>query len=773
MQSHTPSHFVPIDPINHNEFGYVPPPSYRTSVNPNNISNFHASSKNNHSTNDLINLHAPVKYISKAEFFRNDKAQRSYRVNPPRRKTYFSRAGRKDTVEKPFGLGIHDTPLAHIDSGIDQSFVKRPPSPNNAAQWLEKKLWQYSSSKSVITRWILEIISWCLSALCMTAVIVVLIFVQNKRAPEWPLSQTLNMLSRVASAALILPVSEALGQLKWNWFQTKSKTMWDFEIFDNASRGPWGSALLLVRTKGRTLASLGAAVTLLALAMDPFFQQLFDIRERWSIVGNGSIPIVTNFDPLYPEIFTGNTGIPDMLIDSYLDVTASKFFFDSGKKPVYFGNVTRPEISLSCPSRNCTWEPYDTMAVCSSCTDASPMLSFGCHTTAVDWTMNLTGGYGNWRPKEQPFPRGRACGYFLNSTSQRPVLMSGYLLDSQNTSLARPGEALLVRTMPHISTPLREIMYDGSGSFDHIRNPITRFIVAGTADGTMGSVYRNETPACHDCVIHWCVKRMRSSYYEGVYQQEEIQSFANKTRGPFPWKVEELVNSTPKQIALDYLEDVLIDVPNSPSNGTFKLSNFTHLKINAIFDSFLPSFFTQSNESTTPLLRYAVYVTGRPKTRKLPTNPWAAPGNITRHVHNLSLALSDAVRSHQSGQAFSGTSWDIERFVSVEWPWLTLPIIILCLSFIFLAATVRKTANAKDGVGVWKSSALATLVYGGMSEDLKKQMRHSQSVGTPRTKARRMKARLLPNKGWRISGKFSPTLPQHDKNQPPPPPGWI
>lgn len=85
----------------------------------------------------------------------------------------------------------------------------------------------------------------------MAAFITILIYVQDKSSPTWPLFQTLNMLSRVASAALILPVSEALGQLKWNWFQAKSKTMWDFEIFDNASRGPWGSALLLVRTKGR------------------------------------------------------------------------------------------------------------------------------------------------------------------------------------------------------------------------------------------------------------------------------------------------------------------------------------------------------------------------------------------------------------------------------------------------------------------------------------------------------------------------------------------
>lgn len=36
-----------------------------------------------------------------------------------------------------------------------------------------------------------------------------------------------------------------------------------------------------MRTKGRSVAALGAAVTLFALAMDPFFQQVINISEQW------------------------------------------------------------------------------------------------------------------------------------------------------------------------------------------------------------------------------------------------------------------------------------------------------------------------------------------------------------------------------------------------------------------------------------------------------------------------------------------------------------
>lgn len=148
----------------------------------------------------------------------------------------------------PFRRNTHNATLRRNEPQIEECRRKRPIDAN-LAQKIEEKVWQFSSVGGW-RRWVLEVISWIVSAVCFAVVMLILLFYQNKQSPSWPLPQTLNLISRVASAALILPVSEALGQLKWNWFQ-KSKKMWDFEIFDNASRGPWGSAILLIRTKGR------------------------------------------------------------------------------------------------------------------------------------------------------------------------------------------------------------------------------------------------------------------------------------------------------------------------------------------------------------------------------------------------------------------------------------------------------------------------------------------------------------------------------------------
>jgi hypothetical protein len=103
-------------------------------------------------------------------------------------------------------------------------------------QRLERKLAEYNASNNVFKRWLFEILCWIASALCMGAIVGIYAWLQNRPMAEvGNLLTYTNTLGKVASAALIVPTSEALGQLKWNWFQ-KSNAMWDFEIFDKASR---------------------------------------------------------------------------------------------------------------------------------------------------------------------------------------------------------------------------------------------------------------------------------------------------------------------------------------------------------------------------------------------------------------------------------------------------------------------------------------------------------------------------------------------------------
>lgn len=94
--------------------------------------------------------------------------------------------------ESKFGLGIQDapsTPVLNPTLSPDDEKGKRS---SNIAQRIEEGLWRYSLSGNVIKRWLLEIISWWLSAIRMAAIIGVLIFYRDKKIPNWPGSFTLN-----------------------------------------------------------------------------------------------------------------------------------------------------------------------------------------------------------------------------------------------------------------------------------------------------------------------------------------------------------------------------------------------------------------------------------------------------------------------------------------------------------------------------------------------------------------------------------------------------
>lgn len=103
--------------------------------------------------------------------------------------------------------------------------------------------------------WMWELLSWTFALLCMGAVAILLAVYDGRALPNWPMGFTINayvsILGAFVKAALLLPTAEALGQLKWNWYVRGSRDLQDFQVFDEASRGPWGSFLLILRTKGR------------------------------------------------------------------------------------------------------------------------------------------------------------------------------------------------------------------------------------------------------------------------------------------------------------------------------------------------------------------------------------------------------------------------------------------------------------------------------------------------------------------------------------------
>ncbi|KAJ0347682.1 hypothetical protein COL154_010795 [Colletotrichum chrysophilum] len=114
------------------------------------------------------------------------------------------------------------------------------------------------------------------------------------------LNAIISVLSVAVKAAVAFVLSECMAQWKWILYAREDRLMIDFDRLDGAARGPLGSLRVLSRTKGASIAQFGAVLTIVALALDPFAQQLLRLREAivlefhklWSVVTKNPLEIV-------------------------------------------------------------------------------------------------------------------------------------------------------------------------------------------------------------------------------------------------------------------------------------------------------------------------------------------------------------------------------------------------------------------------------------------------------------------------------------------------
>ena len=137
--------------------------------------------------------------------------------------------------------------------------------------------------------WLLEILGMVVSLAAMGAIVGLLFQWDNKPLKSWPYAITINsmvsVLNTVAKSTMLLVATQAVSQLKWLWFyQPDRQPLSHIQIFDDASRGPLGAVTFLIKIIRPNLASLGALIVIISIAMDPFVQQILSTDER-SVAG--------------------------------------------------------------------------------------------------------------------------------------------------------------------------------------------------------------------------------------------------------------------------------------------------------------------------------------------------------------------------------------------------------------------------------------------------------------------------------------------------------
>lgn len=148
-------------------------------------------------------------------------------------------------------------------------------------------------TRFLLSGWWWEIMASVLSLACCLAILGLLVRFNQKPLQSWTfyfqLNTVVSALITVSKATMLLSVASCLSQLKWNHFQANAppQPLSHLQIFDDASRGPWG-AMVLLRKIGwaATPAFALSAVTVLALTLEPAAQQMLSYPSRMAAMHN-------------------------------------------------------------------------------------------------------------------------------------------------------------------------------------------------------------------------------------------------------------------------------------------------------------------------------------------------------------------------------------------------------------------------------------------------------------------------------------------------------
>ena len=615
--------------------------------------------------------------------------------------------------------------------------------------------------------WSWELFCLAVSWACLVAIGVLLGAHDGKPFPTGPGGISLNamiaILSTVAKSSLMCVVSAVLGQMKWDWFEAQPRRLDQLEIFDDASRGPLGATRFLLGGTVRSLATLGALVMMLGLAIDPFVQQL---------VGRAQI----SFFVPSSEVWTGKMSLPTFFPGGFADLQSAEAAYSpsnvmdsdtdyfSALNSAFWSDESQYRRRAHCPSGDCQFEPFSTLEFCveSGKMDTSTM-AWRCNNTFDRAKFNnltfenqlspLTepdgqphDWCGGWFGPNKTDPMGRRIIYNWEATGAGPVAKSMPTLPAIHTPMSIIHDITLDNLTLKKVSPI--IKRNTLGTFGHLRFGI----------GRKNESRRVTLHSAEWAVLGLCQTTIRVTVVNGttfVSRDRDLQfgTVIDSTRTGIP--------PDDGSYAQCFTPDPSLSFPTTAETETNLKFPYpsgpvrTLNEINYTANAATSTFCAQRLEYDTEIkrrMRGAILLAIRynqtlgnfnatdPKTwkeamgfnavrREFDPIGEANMGSEEIHRRVQEKGLAYMVRSvtgafnnislARSEERVTGSIRVTEVVVSVRWAWLILPLGLEVVGLVLLVLVWwrrgRRTAGEGGvgvGAGVWKTSILPVLYHG-------------------------------------------------------------
>jgi hypothetical protein len=491
---------------------------------------------------------------------------------------------------------------------------------------------------------------------------------------QWHANISINTIvstiSTVAMFTLMNPLGGALGQCKWLLFSRSQRPLSHLGHLDGASRGPYGSIKLFYKRNWYgTLPSLGALLMVVTLAVSPFMQQLIHYQFRDVEQGAALLPVAYDYGP------TGVGGF---------------FAANLTMKAAAYAGIVSPldstfNMTSFCPSGNCTWPAFQTLGVCSSCT-------------------NLTDHIKRQAIAPEYFDGGGPSNFYLpngsNLTTQETLNSDG--LTYMNVSTTARMYSQTYRTVDDFTSNNMSIAYSDRGS-------LVIDIIALRLRGL--SNYDDNITVAHECMLQYCVKTISAVQRNGELVETEHDSWTN----------------------------------NSGQERIFRVGHAAQVQMTSWLSSQLSG--TASRQPPN-----AGKFFGGDQIQGIDAAFDQDENGLQQAMANVANAMTTALRMSSSDMA-QGVGFVSETYISIQWAWLTLPLLLYVTVIGFVVAVAWRCGHAGDAkVNVWKNSLVAAL-YHGLDDELLAKAGYPDEQEPIDEAAKNLKVKLTRNMhGLRLEG---------------------
>lgn len=368
--------------------------------------------------------------------------------------------------------------------------------------------------------------------------------------------------------------------------------------------------------------------------------------------------------------------------------------------------------SFSCPTGNCTWPPFESLAICNRCTDvAGSLQSIFSSGDQVGPFFNLV-AHGTRLPHSGTAFRLPNGLYLDNQNGSQYNFTSGFGTTSNNIiAMATLGTSNATETIS--AHDLDTLIW----SMSMIR---LRPVASTTA-------WPDLPLSAMECALFYCVNSYEFKMSSGTLTATSEQVLGAK-RVANSWEAggdkKPLNESTLESIAFQENYSVIPRTDlmlASPATGRrFNLSK-------KAIDS--TSYFFQSKFATKRFNEYMSdskkgsfngYYVVHPLKKYEPSIIQAlfASPDINETFTTLAASMSNAIRTGADETfdgiplVLTGSKGELITFYRVVWPWISLHAFIVVTGVVFLLLTIRENKRHGMMVPLWKSSSLAMLNRG-------------------------------------------------------------